>query len=104
MRRFMVGAWVVAAVALFSGCGPGGDSGPAQISRHPTRLPNEPPPAEIEHPEELPPGWYIEPGHERGLMLKNADLDDRWVWIAIEWSVRGPDLQKALEVHRKNFE
>jgi len=104
MRRFMVGACVVAVSALFSGCGPSGGSGPSQTSRHPTLLPIEPQPAEIERPEDLPPGWYIESGHDRGVMLKNSDLEDKWVWISIDWSIRGTDLQQALEMHREVFE
>ena len=103
MSRCTIGTVVLVAMTIFSGCGPGGGSDPYRGAL-PTQLPSEPPPAAIERPEELPPGWYIEPDHDRGLMLKNADIEETWVWIAIEWDVRGPDLEQALRQHRQNFE
>ena len=104
MRKFEVfGAVLAISMALLACGGPEEPPPPLdiEVEAGPTKVPDA---LAESRPGELGDGWYVQSNSSAGTMILNFDRDDASIWITIDSSASGQDLQGAVDRHRRDFE
>jgi hypothetical protein len=60
--------------------------------------------AQPDDPQGLPGDWFVASNEGSVLTLEKLDDEDAWVWVDLETSVPGSDVERGISVHRKAVE
>ncbi|MCJ7754988.1 MAG: hypothetical protein MUP13_10540, partial [Thermoanaerobaculales bacterium] len=101
MRRFGAHITVFAILfGLFACSGEKSEQPIVHVSTAPPTSSAEPP-MQANASSGLPGDWYVSSSDKTGMMLEKMDEEDAWIWVSLEASISGSDVNEGVKLHRK---